>query len=233
MKLSRFVCIVYIFSCLASCTLSQMSPRTLSMQELSALRQNESIVWGNMDDSFVFILTPESSPHNDEQVEALARKRGSSIWTCVHTGSVLLGKFDSDLSGKQIIITFVNKQTGEETSTSLTAGVSSGFPFYAILPSGTYKMNLHFTWPGFDYRASSDKEIEVEGGRSAIYVGRLHMGQNKSTSENFLFDTDDYERDRSWFQEKHPSFQGSMREQPITRQIVVTDTQGHLFWCNK
>jgi len=233
MKMLKALTGMCILVFVAGCTAPYMSPKTLSSKQLSDLRKDESIVWGQVDDSFVFNLTQSPNSPLDSEVRTLAEQTKLPVWTCVHHGSVMMGKFDPDVASKQVRLTFVNKETGKRITTSQTAGISGTSPFYVTLPEGTYTLDLHFTWPGLNYRVSAERTIKITAGCNAVYIGHLHMAVKRIESVNMLFDTGDFTDASKWFRSKHPSFQGSMLEQRIAKQIIVTDKDGHLFWLHR
>jgi hypothetical protein len=212
------------------CTLPHTSPQSLTNQQLADLKEGESITWGLIDDSFLFSITPAQESMLDTTVKTFANQWKLPVWTCVHDVSFMMGKIDPDAANKKVTLTFVNKETGQRISTFQTAGTSGMSPFYVVLPAGLYTLDLHFTWPGVDYRVMSEQGITVAGNRDSVYLGHLHMAMNVINSTNMLFDTGNFATASEWFRAKHPSFQGRILDNRVTKQIIVTGKDGRLLY---
>lgn len=207
------------------CGLSYMHPKTIPAQTLSDLKESESIVWGQLNDSDVFIVEEA----NQSQLDAgLAKEVGSRklpVWKQVDRAWMLAGRLDMGAPDRQVEITFSNVETGQQIRTQNAAGISSGFPFYVVLPKGRYTLDIRLIWPRSQYQARADRAVTSTGGRNAIYIGHLHMGIQNRTSYR-LFDLGNFANASNFFRSKHPGFQGSMNEQRVAEQVILIDKNG-------
>ncbi len=210
---------------MSGCGLKYMSPKTLEPQVLSGLKESESIVWGQLDDSEVHFLEEANCSQIDPNIAREAESQKQSVRMPVDSFLMSVGALDMGAANRQVELTFTNVETGAQIRTQNAAGISGDFPFYVILPRGRYTLDVRLIWPRSEYQAQAEGVVTSTGGANAIYIGHLHMGITDRTSYG-LFDVGDFDKASEWFRSKHPTFQGSLTEQRVAEQVILVDKDG-------
>jgi hypothetical protein len=214
--------------------------RTLSRAYLNRVKNDESVLWGRIDEADFYGVTQAPDGLAPKAVTELAMANGKPLWLCVKRATILLGQleFISKPADRQITLSFVDAKMGRTFETSLLAGVSGDSLFYVVLPKGVYQLQVSLIWGQYSYSATADKEITVPGGGNAVYIGHLRMGVRQEVPHDIdlgpntgktLFDTGDADSARRWFKSMHPSFVGETGAQQVLEQPIVVDSEGQLW----
>ncbi|MFH1698948.1 MAG: hypothetical protein ABIE07_00035 [Candidatus Zixiibacteriota bacterium] len=179
----------------------------LSHEQADNINENESLVFGWINSS----------------IERQTVENGENYY---QTGSLHRGLF-GPISGynPQISLVFIDSNTGNRITTSVSAWGDETLPFELILPEGIYRLWVIRNDQLLKDESPSAKHFDIPGGKKALFIGdiQLYTGVLGLEQGRAAMDTDQDQFDtrREEFLRLHPTFPGDVIRGPDLGSWVV------------